>query len=96
VSEMVDRIARAIHKAIYLNGGLEDDDGWDDCSPILKEHRRNSARAALEAMRPATADMIARGEACLASCARDNCEQTVDHVYTDMLLAALTQPKPVE
>lgn len=49
---MIDRVARAICKANFLNGGNEDDDGWDDCPEATRQRYLSDARAAIEAMRP--------------------------------------------
>jgi hypothetical protein len=61
MSEMIERVARAISKARFLNGGNEDDDGWDDCSAGLRNDYRTQARAAVEAMREPTKEMWQAG-----------------------------------
>lgn len=62
MSELVERVARAICKSRFMNGGNEDDDGWDDLPKAHKQQRLIEARAAIEAMREPTEAMIDAGE----------------------------------
>jgi len=48
--DIVERVARAICKARFLNGGNKDDDGWDSSSEAIKAEYMSEARAAIEAM----------------------------------------------
>lgn len=60
MSEMVERVARAICKARFSNGGNADDDGWDDAPEKFKDEYLAEARAVIEAMRePTNAMMLA-------------------------------------
>lgn len=61
MSEMVEQVARALCKARFLNGWIEDDDGWDSCPERLKLEYLACARAAIDAMRVPTKKMISVG-----------------------------------
>ncbi|MCJ2088475.1 hypothetical protein MKK88_21185 [Methylobacterium sp. E-005] len=74
VSEMVERIARALHDLAY---GTEE--GWEDWIP--------EAKTALDAMREPTAEMIA---AYLPGSYRKEQEGIVCAIYTTMIDAALS------
>lgn len=54
VPEMVLRAARAISKERFLDGGIEDDDGFDDVSPNVQSQLITEARAVLMALREPT------------------------------------------
>jgi hypothetical protein len=56
MSEMVERVARAIANAD--DGTMIDPKiGWNDCDASMREDYRKEARAAIEAMREPTANM---------------------------------------
>ena len=57
MSEMVERLARAIHLAECHGNQREADASWIYCNLL----RRDQARAAIKAMREPTADMIDAG-----------------------------------
>jgi hypothetical protein len=59
VSEMIERVARAICKSRFLDSGTGDD-GWDDASPEIRCDYRAEARAAIEAIREPTDAMVER------------------------------------
>lgn len=54
MSEMIERVARAIHRT----EGPWSDVPWDDLPESAKSASRRQARAAIEAMREPTLDMI--------------------------------------
>ncbi len=56
---MIERVARAISRARFLNGGDESDDGWDRATPAMQIQYLEEARAAIEAMREMTPAMAA-------------------------------------
>lgn len=62
--DMIERVARAICKDRYLDGGT-DDDGWSDLTEMQREDYRGNARAAIEAMREPTGEMCEAGDAYL-------------------------------
>lgn len=55
---MIEQVARAFCGARFLNGGNEDDDGWDDAPADLKAEYRAQARIAILAMRQPSEAMV--------------------------------------
>ena len=49
MNETVDRVARAICKARFMDSGTGDD-GWADCSPEMENDYRRQARVILNEM----------------------------------------------
>ena len=54
MSEMVERCAMAMHKAGFFPNVIP----WEKCAEAYREERRMFARAAIEAMREPTAEMV--------------------------------------
>ncbi len=74
MSEMVERVAKAIHK---VNDGRSSKNlrvPWEQCIQVYQELLRNEARAAIEAMREPTKQMIDKGLTAIS----DNMETTRD------------------
>lgn len=80
MSEMVERVAKALHKAHYERGrGLPP--SWDAIDRFEREMWLFSARAAIEAMREPTRDMISAAN-------RNNHPRDID-TWQTMIDAAL-------
>lgn len=54
MSDMIERVARAIH----FRGDDQGDDAWNHCQPWLRMVAREQARVAVEAMRKPTDEMV--------------------------------------
>lgn len=59
MSEMVERVARAIYERDEAGAGTPVP--WDDAGPLTVAHAYNVARAAIEAMRIPTKEMVDAG-----------------------------------
>jgi hypothetical protein len=57
VMDMVERVAKALHKSDDARSNVRFRVSWEDCLPAYQEMIRADARAAIEAMREPTPDM---------------------------------------
>lgn len=94
---MVERVARAMalqenaaRKASGFNyhGALDD---WENLSETVRNMRRATARAAIEAMRDPTPEMVKLGSYGFEACRADHCPDAVRHIWADMIGAVLRE-----
>lgn len=95
MDSMVERVARAICKTRFLNGGDEDDDGWDSATPGIQSDYMANARAAIEAMREPT-DAMREIMGSHASNGMVNWDDYHDAMIDAALKETITLPSPTQ
>jgi hypothetical protein len=93
MSEMIERVARALCGLHFSNGGIEDD-GWDDCPEKFRLEYLDEARVAIEAMREPTDEMINALWAKEEECQGGGCGKQMFIAAIDAALAVSGDRKP--
>lgn len=87
MSNMVEKVARAINDALVPRFGAQN---WQAIDENARNSFREQARAAIEAMREPTEEMLQAGTNAVDDGETYSCRAKAEGAYYDMLSAALS------